>query len=64
MPGAQPNLFVMRADGSDRRRLTNGTSKDAYATWSPKGRTIYFVRFGDGGSTILRLAMRNGACVG
>lgn len=61
-PGKQPNLYVMRRDGSGRMRLTEGTAKDAYATWSPDGRAIYFVRFAEGGSTILRMKMRRGAC--
>ena len=61
--GQQPNLFVMRADGSGRRQLTDGPAKDAYATWSRDGRSIVFVRFEPGGSKILRLAVRNGTCV-
>ena len=61
--GAQPNLFVMRADGSRRRRLTTSASKDAYATWSKDGRSIYFVRFDSDGSKIFRLGMRNGSCL-
>lgn len=60
--GAQPNLFVMRDNGRGRRQLTEGASKDAYATWSPDGRAIYFVRFHEDGSKIYRIAMRNGAC--
>jgi len=61
-PGRQPNLYVMRRDGSGRVRMTEGAAKDAYATWSPDGRSIYFVRFGEGGSTILQMKMRGGAC--
>lgn len=60
--GQQPNLFVMRADGSGGRQLTDGPLKDAYATWSRDGRSIIFVRFDPGGSKILRLAVRNGSC--
>lgn len=58
----QPNLFVMRANGSGRRRLTAGIPKDAYANWSHDGRALYFVRFAPGGSNIYRMAMRDGAC--
>jgi Tol biopolymer transport system component len=61
--GRQPNLFIMRADGSGRRQLTDGPSKDAYATWARDGRSITFVRFDVAGSKILRLAVRNGTCV-
>ena len=63
-PGAQPNLFVMKRDGTDRTRLTEGSAKDAYATWAPNGRSLYFVRFEEGGSKIHRIAMRNGRCGG
>lgn len=62
-PGLQPNLYVMRRDGGGRVRLTEGAAKDAYASWSPDGRDLYFVRFDDAGSKILRLAMRGGACI-
>ena len=63
-PGTQPNLFVMRRDGSGRVRLTQGEAKDAYATWSPDGRALYFVRFGESASTIHRLRMTSGRCRG
>ncbi len=59
----QPNLFIMQIDGTGRRQLTDGPSKDAYATWSRDGRSIYFVRFDPNGSKIMRLGMRNGACL-
>ena len=52
------------ADGSGKYRLTDGPDKDAYATWAPNGRAIYFVRFGKGDSRIYRLRMRNGHCAG
>jgi Tol biopolymer transport system component len=62
-PGGQPNLYVMRRDGSGRRRLTHGAEKDAYATWSPDARHLYFVRFSTHGSAVYRLAMRGGDCM-
>ncbi|MEO7655463.1 MAG: hypothetical protein ABIS23_07255 [Sphingomicrobium sp.] len=61
--GEEPNLYVMSADGTRRMRLTKGAEKDAYATWSPDGRSIYFVRFGAKDSRIFRLRMRDGNCV-
>lgn len=61
--GAQPNLYIMRSDGSRRRRLTSGESKDAYAAWAPDGRTLFFVRFDVDGSKIYRMRVRNGGCV-
>ena len=60
--GTQPNLYVMRKDGSERRQLTSSTSKDAYAAWAPDGRSLYFVRFDADGSKIMRLPFRSGGC--
>jgi len=61
-PGEQPNLFLMKREGSGKYRLTDGPDKDAYATWSRDGRAIYFVRFAKDGGRIYRLKMKNGAC--
>lgn len=63
-PGEKPNLYVMKPDGSGRTRLTQGADQDAYATWSPDGRYIYFVRFHPEGGRVYRLGMRNGRCSG
>ena len=60
--GAQPNLYIMQRDGSGRTRLTEGAAKDAYATWSRNGHALYFVRFEEAGSRILRLSIRGGRC--
>jgi Tol biopolymer transport system component len=60
--GEQPNLYVMRRDGSGKYRLTDGPDKDAYSTWSRDGRAIYFVRFAKDGGRIYRIRMKNGAC--
>lgn len=60
--GAQPNLYVAPMAGGERRRLTEGATKDAYAAWAPDGRTLYFVRFEPKGSSILGLHMSGGAC--
>ncbi len=39
----RPDIFVMRADGSQRRRLTRHA--DSFApVWSPDGQRIYFAR--------------------
>ena len=37
-----PELYVMNADGSDVRRLTNHPSIDTSPTWSPQGHQIAF----------------------
>jgi len=60
--GEKPNLYVMKPDGSGRTRLTESVDQDAYATWSPDGRHIYFVRFHPEGGRVYRLGMRNGRC--
>lgn len=45
---AYPDLYVMRADGSDVRRLTKLPSGATSAFWSPDGRWIAFlVKYGD-----------------
>jgi dipeptidyl aminopeptidase/acylaminoacyl peptidase len=47
--GGQNDIFVMNADGSAPRNLTNTPSdSEAHASFSPDGRTIVFSRFGIG----------------
>ena len=41
------HVYVMRADGSDARRLTRGPGEDSRPTWSPDGRRIAFARAGE-----------------
>ncbi|MDP1675268.1 MAG: protein kinase [Bacteroidota bacterium] len=36
------DVFVMDRDGNNRRRLTNGTTRVQYPTWSPDGRRILY----------------------
>jgi Tol biopolymer transport system component len=38
------DLFVMKADGSDRRRLTRTRANESRPAWAPSGRTIAFGR--------------------
>ena len=45
-PG-KSDLYLMRADGSEIRQLTDHPSKDAYAFFSPDGRYIYFNAYRD-----------------
>jgi len=39
----QEDLVLMRADGSETRRLTDDPVKDRIATWSPDDRTLLFM---------------------
>ena len=43
--GAHTELFMVKADGTGTKQLTNWTNSDAInAAWSPDGRQIAFVR--------------------
>jgi tol-pal system beta propeller repeat protein TolB len=42
--GGDPEIFTMRADGSDVRRLTDNDASDFDPRWSPNGRMIVFSR--------------------
>lgn len=42
--GQQDSIWKMRADGSEKTRLTDGVAPDAQPTWSPDGTRIAFVR--------------------
>ena len=41
-------IYVMDADGSNLRRLTNNGDRDVYPSWSPDGQQIAFVSDRDG----------------
>jgi Tol biopolymer transport system component len=40
--GSQYDIFVMNADGTDVRRLTESPADDGWPAWSPDGRQIVF----------------------
>jgi tricorn protease len=40
---ANDDIWLMDADGTNNRRLTNHSGQDNYPTWSPDGKFIYYV---------------------
>lgn len=45
--GGDFDIYVMDADGSDQRRLTDMVGRDSSPAWSPRGDRIAFVNGGD-----------------
>ena len=43
MPNTDFEVFTMKPDGTDQRRLTTAAGADAHATWSEDGKEIWFV---------------------
>lgn len=58
--GGDMDLWTMRADGTDRRRLTNSPDFDTDPSWSPDGRTIAFRRSTAGVGSDLMLLPADG----
>ncbi len=51
-PDANWDIWVMRGDGSDPKRLTDDPADDMAPTWSPDGRYVAFVSDRDGNKEI------------
>jgi Tol biopolymer transport system component len=47
-------IYVMNADGTDRRRLTTNEALDASPSWSPDGERIAFARIAEPGTVAAR----------
>jgi Tol biopolymer transport system component len=43
-PGGATAIWVMNRDGTVKRRLTHGATRDINPAWSPDGRNIAFIR--------------------
>ncbi|HET8625536.1 MAG TPA: protein kinase [Gemmatimonadales bacterium] len=56
--GARRHLFVMAADGRDRQQITDGPDDERCPTWSPDGRTIYYLHNFNAPDTELRAITR------
>jgi Tol biopolymer transport system component len=54
------DLFMVRADGTDRRQLTSGPAKDANPSWSPDGTRIAFERWSRGEETVMVMDIAGG----
>ena len=50
-----PEIFVMNADGSGLRKLTDNTAVDAAPSWSPDGRKIVFTSDRSGAFELYRM---------
>jgi Tol biopolymer transport system component len=55
-PSGQADLFLVAADGSARRQLTDHPANDEHPTWSADGRWLYFVSDRSGSPQIWRMS--------
>jgi TolB protein len=56
------DIYLMAADGAMRRKLTADPVNDAYASWSPDGRYLYYNAQHEDGTRILRTAILGDDC--
>ena len=54
------NLWAVRADGTNLRRLTSSRKDDTEPAWAPRGPRIVFARSGVGGSDLYTLDIKHG----
>jgi len=53
--GGNPDIYVMRADGTDVRRLTRDQAQDSSPNWSPDGSRVYFASDRSGSWRLYRM---------
>ena len=58
---ADPEIYVMNADGTGARRLTTTPGRDAHPAWSPDGRSILFQSPREDGHTRIFLMNADGS---
>jgi eukaryotic-like serine/threonine-protein kinase len=58
--GVRRHLFVMAADGRDRRQISDGPDDERTPEWSPDGRTIYYLHNFNGPGNEIRALTRRG----
>jgi eukaryotic-like serine/threonine-protein kinase len=56
--GVRRHLFVIAADGRDRRQITDGPDDERTPEWSPDGRTMYYLHNFNGPGNQLRALTR------
>ena len=56
----QYEIFVVNADGTDLRQLTENNVEDSFPTWSPDGNSIAFMSYRDGASKIFVMNTQDG----
>lgn len=61
---SERDLYILRTDGSEERRLLDGPSDDQSPVWSFDGGTIWFVSDRGGSPAIWSAPLRNGAAAG
>ena len=56
----EPDLYIMNADGSERRQITSGPDAELNPRWSPDGRMIVFQRGTADAATLWTLTLATG----
>lgn len=60
--GENPGLYLIKADGSNRQRLTDN-GNDLRPAWSPNGEAVVFMSTRNGNMDVYRLSLQDGSLV-